>query len=418
MKSVKRLFSLVFIFIFHFVILYSQNDEKMNYKKEKSSELEKFLEFRMELQNIIEMRFPILKREAVDSLWYKLKATGDIPFRAGNYAAFLYRGEAESVTIQGDFTGWGRMRSTDNSAIRIKDTDLWFLEKEFPSDARIDYKIVINGKTWILDPNNPLTQMSGFGNNSELRMPDWKPSPWIVRDSKIPEGKVTEDIRIKSKLLGYDLQYRVYLPFGYEQMKNLPVIYVTDGHEYSHDDKGSMLIVLDNLIYKGLINPVIAVFIDPRDPDDLNMNRRESQFLMNERYLNFVCEELVPKIDAEYKTSKYSKDRAILGTSYGGVCATYFALMRSNVFHLVAIQSPAYGGAMKLDSIYKGVPKLPLKIFMSSGTINDGETLTRMVKSKYEQDGYEILYKEVNEGHSWGNWRALIDDMLIYFWGR
>jgi enterochelin esterase-like enzyme len=28
------------------------------------------------------------------------------------------------------------------------------------------------------------------------------------------------------------------------------------------------------------------------------------------------------------------------------------------------------------------------------------------------------LYREFNEGHSWGNWRAHIDDMLVFFWGE
>ena len=215
-----------------------------------------------------------------------------------------------------------------------------------------------------------------------------------------------------------DINYRVYLPQGYAKLKNLPVIYVTDGHEYLDDQKGSMVIVLDNLIAKNKIKPVIAVFIDPRDPDTLSYNKRESQFLINEKYLNFVSKELVKRIDSVYKTNKNPDDRAILGTSYGGVCATYFGLMRSNVFHLAAIQSPAYWGAPKLQEIYKNLPKLPLKIFMSTGTVNDGEMLTRMVKDMFEKNGYEIMYKEVSEGHSWGNWRALIDDMLIYFWSK
>ena len=56
-----------------------------------------------------------------------------------------------------------------------------------------------------------------------------------------------------------------------------------------------------------------------------------------------------------------------------------------------------------------------VKYFMSTGTINDGESITRMVREHLLQKKYNILYKESNEGHSWGNWKALLDDMLIYF---
>jgi enterochelin esterase-like enzyme len=417
MKNLLRLLIIGFLISVIFYNLYSQNNGDMTKKSDTKTQLSLWLEFKTELLRISDMQDKTEKNAALDKFWNHLKESNQIPFKAGNYAAFLYRGEADSIGFQGDFSSWGRIGTGGTDAVRIKNTDLWVLEKEFPADARLDYKIVINNKTWILDPNNPNIQMSGFGANSELRMPEWKPSPWIIRDKSLPAGSLSENIRMKSRFLNYDINYRVYLPYGYDHLKKLPVIYVTDGHEYSDDEKGSMLIVLDNLIAKNKIKPVIAVFIDPRDPDSLSVNKRESQFLMNENYLDFVSDELVKRIDSLYKTGKSADSRAILGTSYGGVCATYFGLMRSNVFHLVGIQSPAYWSAAKLQDIFKNIPKLPLKLFMSTGNINDGEMLTRMVKGMFEQNNYTIMYKEVSEGHSWGNWRALLDDMLIYFWG-
>jgi len=40
------------------------------------------------------------------------------------------------------------------------------------------------------------------------------------------------------------------------------------------------------------------------------------------------------------------------------------------------------------------------------------------MKDVLEMKGYNIMYREFNEGHSWGNWRAHIDDMLVFFWGE
>ena len=31
------------------------------------------------------------------------------------------------------------------------------------------------------------------------------------------------------------------------------------------------------------------------------------------------------------------------------------------------------------------------------------------------ENGYTHTYIELNQGHSWGNWRDLMDDMLRYF---
>jgi enterochelin esterase family protein len=60
---------------------------------------------------------------------------------------------------------------------------------------------------------------------------------------------------------------------------------------------------------------------------------------------------------------------------------------------------------------------LPLKIYMSTGTIFDTQEKARQMRDILTEKNYPLLYKEVNEGHSWGNWRALIDEPLVYFFG-
>ena len=88
---------------------------------------------------------------------------------------------------------------------------------------------------------------------------------------------LTDELRISSDVLGYDLQYRVYLPDDYQSKEKLPVLYVTDGPGYIK--QGNMPRVLNRLIEWGRIEPVIVVFIDARDPDNLSKNRRDTQFM-------------------------------------------------------------------------------------------------------------------------------------------
>ncbi|MDW8466111.1 MAG: hypothetical protein RML35_08025 [Chloroherpetonaceae bacterium] len=208
----------------------------------------------------------------LNAFWAALVQARKVPFALGDSVAFLYRGVANSVRWNGDFNSWGSASHIRSSGERLNNTDIWLLEHRFPSDARLDYKIVLNGSTWILDPNNPLVQMSGFGLNSELRMPNYQPSPDVTLRTT-QRGQLSDNFRISSLRLGYTVQYRVYTPFGYERgAAQLPTIYVTDGHEYANDAMGSMVIVLDNLIAERRIRPVIAVFIDPRNPDNLSQN--------------------------------------------------------------------------------------------------------------------------------------------------
>ncbi len=356
-----------------------------------------------------------LRVNSIQSLWDTLKVHNKIPFTHGDSVAFLYRGNASSVVWAGDFNGWNPAQGNYNGT-KIGLSNVWQCIKSFPSKARLDYKIVL-GSSWITDPENPYYQYSGIGTtNSELRMPDWIYPVETVRNPLIAAGKMSDYTPIASTNLSYTVYFRVYTPAGYDLSAKLPVIYVTDGHEYSDDRLGSMTAVLDNLISAKRIKPVIAVFIDPRStPNSSGTNRRGSEYPINKKYADFVCDELIPLIDSNYKTNKSPYARAILGTSLGGINSAYFGYYRSDVFRLIGINSPAFWYKPEIFTYYQITENLPIKIFMSTGTINDTQPQARQMKDLIDSKGYPNLYIEVPEGHSWGNWRALIDEMLIYF---
>ncbi len=351
---------------------------------------------------------------SITNFWNSLRAEERIPFVLGDSVVFLYKGNASRVSWAGDFNGWNPgVNAYQGKKVGL--SNIWLCLAGFPRDARLDYKIVLNGSNWILDPENPHQQWSGFGPNSELRMPDWVYPEETVKRHWIQHGDFSQNQNIYSVQLGYSVNYRVYVPAGYDSLSNLPVIYVTDGHEYADDRLGSMIIVLDNLIADGKIQPILAVFIDPRNPGNQSQNRRASEYTMNEKFASFVTDELVPAIDSNYKTNSNADARAILGTSLGGINSAYFGAIRNDKFRLIAIQSPAFKYKPQIYSLYQNSAKMPLKIFMSTGVIYDTEEAARQMKSILESKGYSLKYIEVNEGHSWGNWRALLDEMLIYF---
>jgi enterochelin esterase-like enzyme len=359
-------------------------------------------------------------KEKIAHWWASLRDKGNIPFIVEDSVYFFYKGSAKSVEWMGDFNAWGYNKTFENKGKNLEGTDIWILKSSFPMDARLDYKILLDGSNWMLDPENKLQQWSGVGGgspNSELRMPAWKEDPIQHVRANTHKGTLISDLLINSLVLGYQITYTVYLPDGFSKSEKLSCIYVTDGYEYLHPKLGNMSTVLDNLIEDKKINPVIAVFVDHRTPIDRSNNRRMQELAMNPKYLDFFIQELIPQIESEYPILTDARHRAIMGTSMGGLSATYFAFTRPDVFGMAGIQSPSFYTRPQIYSLCSNTAEPKMKISMSAGLINDTSLESRKMKDVLEANSCIYSYREVNEGHSWGNWRRLIDDILIDLFG-
>jgi enterochelin esterase family protein len=346
----------------------------------------------------------------VDPLWRKVVAAGRMPLIFGDETAvFLYRGTAGKVAARGDF---------NLPYSRLAESDLWMGRRRFEPDARVEYRIRIDSRRWIQDPLNPLTETRGWGTNSVVRMPRYVAPEFALPRSGIKHGALSENLLFYSEALGYDVNYRVYTPSGFRRRKNLPVIYVVDGQDFADPSMGAMVNVLDNLIAAGRIRPVMAVFVDPRDPFT-GENRREEEFVRDALDDNplgdFIAGELVPAVDGAFPTEPSPDARAILGFSFGGAFASHMGLAFSDVFHLVGIQSPYIIRKWILET-YREADRLPFRAFISHGTYDGGATSIRL-RNILRDKGYPLLYVQTHEGHSFGNVRSLLDDVLVYFFG-
>ena len=229
------------------------------------------------------------------------------------------------------------------------------------------------------------------------------------------DGTLSDNIRIKSTHLGYDLQYRVYLPPGGDALSNLPTLYVADGQWYIK--AGRLPRVVDREIRRGRIKPVMIVFVDSSDPDKPRFNRRNSQFFCNTDYAKFYADELVPEVNQTYPASPSRDDRVILGLSFGGLNAACFGLLIPELFGGIAMQSPATWPVPILADLYESEPHRPIKVFLTVGYRRDGAGDARALRKVLKKKGYDMFYREVDGGHNWSNWRPLQDDVLRYFFG-
>lgn len=375
-----------------------------------------------------------------NTLYNTLRASQRLPLVLGDQAVFMYWGDAQRVTVTGDFAGWDL--ASGQEARRIGQSDLWIAQRTLPVDSRIEYKFVVDGENWILDPANPVIVKRSLGDNNVVAMPRFVTTDESDTRPDVAHGTMSDNLTITSEKLGYDVNYRVYTPAGYEQLKDLPVVYAIDGNDFVDPDMGKMPAVLDNLIADGRMRPVIGVFVDAREPGHPENNRREQEFLAKAvDYGSFLAEELVPAIDAAYRTDPNPNARLIQGVSYGGLYASYFAVRFADVFHNLAIFSPSFwalgdpdsvgdpakaAGVRAMNEVLSQVgvcggetgitcPTVPLKIFMSGGLpdwdVGDLDSTAEMLTATQ----IPLRYVETNEGHSWGAWSDLLDEMLLYF---
>lgn len=231
------------------------------------------------------------------------------------------------------------------------------------------------------------------------------------------EGTLSDNKRIFSTHLGYELQYRVYRPADTSTGDELPVLYVTDGQGYLA--AGNFKAVLDVLISGGVIEPVLVVFLDSRNPDNLAENRRNSEFMCNRKFAAFFASALIPTINVEQPVSLSREKRVILGLSFGGLNSACFGLMLSKLFYGIAMQSPASGDHLEIvRDLYKQNETLPLKVFLSVGSRNDNTGAVKRFKKTLERKGYDLTYIKVAGEHNWQNWGPLLDDVLITFFAK
>ena len=360
----------------------------------------------------------------------------------GEDVFFFYRGNARQVEWLGVFNGW---QAPGLSGIQLGQTDLWMAQTSFPEDSRVEYKLLLDGANWILDPANPNIEMSGLTfENSVLLMPGFAASYESIPRSDVEIGFISEEISIYSENLDYFVNYLVYLPVGYDSLNSLPVLYVLDGNDFTQESMGALPIVLDNMIADGRIQPLIVVFVDARDPENTLINRREKEFLVTPlEFSQFISEELVPAIDQNYQTDPSPDARTIMGSSLGGLSVIYIASTNFDVFHNVAtfspslwvLDSPEYlsdpsyieGSKIILEPVEAATvcggetgincPRYPLNVFITAGVpawdVGDLSKLVETLKNQH----YSVEFHQVNEGHTWSQWRGLSDEMLIYFFG-
>jgi len=145
-------------------------------------------------------------------------------------------------------------------------------------------------------------------------------------------SKVYDELSLKSKILGMDRKYAIYLPPGYEtSQRSYPVLYLLHG---GGDDQtgwvqfGEVQHITDKAIAEGMATPMVIVMPDANTGKRGYSNNATGTW----RYEDFFFQEFMPFIEKTYRIKADKHYRAVAGLSMGGDGTFTYALHHPELF--------------------------------------------------------------------------------------
>lgn len=350
-------------------------------------------------------KFPV--RYESDEYIKRISHKNISPVIDGNKATFLYWGKPDlRVDLVSELSFWSTNRNTVFQ--RLANENLYHLTIDLPEDARLEYKIVVNGN-WIMDPLNPLKCDNGIGSqNTYLVMDKYVKVNEIYPKEGSLKGEIKELEFIGKAIEGRRMVY-IYLPPGYDpEMEDIryPTIYVHDGGDYIQ--RANMVNTINNLISEDRIEPIIGVFINPID--------RMTEYMYNVKYSKLIAEEIIPEVDKKFKTIPDAENRAIMGASLGGIISFFTAYKYPDHFKNIIGQSSSFLFLEKEITRMIENSQRDFNVYMDVGIFESLIYSNRRMSQVYRRKGCKFFYQEISEGHTWTNWGNRVKDALIFLW--
>jgi len=332
--------------------------------------------------------------------------------------------EAKSVSVV--------RAGADPAPMEKGDDGVWSVTTDpLPPDV-YPYQLAVDGLL-IADPSNPDTKpILPGGNQSLAHVPGPESLSWEVND--IPRGVVHHHF-YRSEIVGEDRGYYVYTPPGYarDAERPYPVLFLLHGvtdDASAWTTAGRANVILDNLIARGEATPMVMVntlgYGSPAAREGfMRMIEPEGQRAFGVSLL----EEVLPRVEADYRVATDREQRAIAGHSMGGTQALRIGLANPDRFAWVASFSGAFvmlatgppGSSRTLDDAVLArefpaldaaelEPKLRL-LWFACGREDSMIQTNRQVRDWLRGRGIELHYQETEGAHTWMVWRRNLTEL-------
>lgn len=200
--------------------------------------------------------------------------------------------------------------------------------------------------------------------------------------------------KLYSNVLEEEREFWLSLPDSYSDeasdYKKYPLLIILDGSSFFHPISSTV----NYMGRTGSIPEMIVVGIQnlsrSRDftPDKIQ-TVRENDFGGGDNFLRFLEEELIPKLDQEYRTEPY---RILFGHSLGGLLATHAYLKENTSFNSFLAIDPSFGSwdADTMDKKLEAVTPHSFERYFYIATANWGKRNIR------NRDRHLRLFESMN----------------------
>ncbi len=309
----------------------------------------------------------------------------------------------------------------DISAVKYdltKDTAGVWTGESAPQDEGFHYyQLWVDGAA-VPDPGSLYFYGAGrWGSGIEIPAKDQD----FYAKKNVPHGEVIEKIYY-SKVNDAMRRCFVYTPPGYTKdiQKRYPVLYLQHGggeDETGWSRQGHANLIMDNLIAEGKAVPFIIVMDNgtwsmqgpPRGERPAGGEWPPKGW--TDGFSKTLLKDIIPMVDAEYRTIADQQHRAMAGLSMGGMQTRVITLANPDVFSYVGMFS---GGSISVEDVEKapGFKEKVKLVFVSYGS-RELENPRRGPwgdpkenTEKLTADGMNThFYVSPQTAHEWQSWR-------------
>lgn len=223
----------------------------------------------------------------------------------------------------------------------------------------------------------------------------------------VPHGNVVQ-ILFPSPSTNTSRRAFVYTPPGYDSKskKRYPVLYLQHGwgeDETAWTNQGHANLIMDNLIADGKTEPFLIVMTYGMTNNARFGKIREFKI---DTFQTVLIDELIPYIDANFRTIAKQSHRAMAGLSMGGMETHTITLNKPDVFSYYGLLS---GGIYTPEEI-KDKSKVKL-IFLSCGSKERPDGLKNAVTALKAAGYNAVSYVSENTAHEFLTWRRSLREL-------
>lgn len=288
-----------------------------------------------------------------------------------------------------------------------KDTGGYFTgTTEGPMDEGFHYyHLIVDGGVF----NDPGT-LNYYGSTrweSGIEVPAHDQDFYALKD--IPHGNV-QQILFPSKSTNTQRRAFVYTPPGYakDKSKKYPVLYLQHGwgeDETAWSNQGHANLIMDNLIAEGKIKPFIIVMTYGMT-NDIKIGRGALRNFKIDPFETVLIDELVPYVDANFRTIANREHRAMAGLSMGGMETHMITLAKPDQFAYYGLLS----GGIYTPAELQDKPKAKL-IFISCGS-KENPTGVNNATAALKDAGYNaVSFISDKTAHEFLTWRRSLKEL-------